>query len=193
MSTAVDDDESTWRTDVFVVDNVVSDKTTAEVLAFVEAAPDEDWQPFRPNRGFRRSRLNFGREGQPELPPVLRAFGEEAFQSAKRARPDAPWGGFEPNNLIVNRYEPGDGVAAHQDPVRKQALALCVTLNKDPQSRASVMEFAGLANPKKDRKQIITRHKSAYCFHDGAYRRATHSRKASKRQSGRVYSFRYAA
>lgn len=182
-----------WHSDVDVQDDAVSVETAAEAVALTVGMPDEAWQPWRANHGYRRSRLNYGREGQPEMPAAFRKLGEEALEVARRTCPEAPWDAFSLRTLLVNRYYPGDGVAAHQDPDCEDPLVLGVTLYEHPGSLPSAMEFSGIPDKREERLRVQTRHRSMYVFHGRAYRRAKHSRKASKRQTGVVWSFTYRA
>lgn len=188
-----------WHSDVGVVSAAVSDGTAAQAVALAAATPDQVWEPWRANRGFRRSRINYGGGGgdndnsnnQAELPAAFRKLGEEALEHARLAHPDAPWDGFALDTLLVNRYHPGDGVAPHRDPESKHPLVLGVTLYENPDSKPSVMEFSSLPDKRTERLRVQTPHRSAYLFHGRAYRNARHSRKASKRQAGLVWSFTF--
>lgn len=189
------------KTCLRVADRVVSEQTADLILDLLEKLPEDTWNQTRltvVGRGGVRTnrvknRIGFGRPHQLPVPPLLKQLGNEAWEDAVRTLPDFPnWDLFSPDTVVVNRYDPGQGVGFHKDPPRENAFIMGITLYEYPTAcPTSNMKFKCDASGQVH--VVPTPHRSAYLVTGPAYHAAKHSRAASKRQNGRVYSVTFRA
>lgn len=180
-------------------DNVVSEETAELSIAYLLKLPEEAWKHATvPSRGGGRkkplgNRIGLGRPHQPPVPPILKQLGNEAWDNALKTEPDFPnWDLFSPDTIVVNRYDPGQGVGFHKDPPRQNAFIMGVTLYESE----DVCPMSNMKFKHDDGGKVTvvpTPHRSAYLVTGAAYHAAKHSRAASKRQVGRVYSVTFRA
>lgn len=177
----------------------VSEDTAREALAFTRAIPEGAWGKVQP-RSKEKTRIRFGAQefygakGGGEVPPPLRALGEEALEAVRAELPRDVVAGWAPRNCLVNAYHQKKGVAKHRDPSDKWApLVIGVTLYEDRFDAPSAMQFTTLPdNPTREKLRVGTPHRSVYAFHGDAFFHANHERlPGSASQRKIVYSFTF--
>ena len=192
------------RANVGLAEDAVSGQTADLVIDLLKKLPEHMWDEVRLTvvpPDFTnvvrikeiKNRVGFGRPQQPPVPPLLKQLGNEAWESAVRSLPDFPdWDLFSPDTVVVNRYDPGKGVGFHKDPPRQNAFIMGITLYEHPiECPTSKMKFKCDASG--EVHVVPTPHRSAYLVTGPAYHAAKHSRAASKRQLGRIYSVTFRA
>ena len=190
--------------DLVYIPAVIPRELSEQAFQYINSS-DLAWYGPRSRTGAvkqKKMRASFGRhEYEPAVPEVFREIGLRAIQAIEdKARfQHEAWGDKERalyserilNTLILNLYEPGDSIAAHCDPPRKDAAVLGITFCEVP-STARKMRFR-FRKDKKRKHDVLTADRSAYLFFGDAYSEWTHESVGSKLQKGRILSATFRA
>ena len=148
----------------------------------------------------KKSRCSFGRhEGtEPEVPPIFEEIGRRAIEAVRSRVPiehaeevKAILSDANAATCILNLYDPGDGIAPHNDPGRQNAVVLGITLCEIPTTTRK-MRFRKVKDKTK-KHTVVTRDCSAYLFWGDGYYDWQHESVKSKLQTGRVLSASFRA
>ena len=147
----------------------------------------------------KKMRASFGRqEWDPAVPDVFHEIGLRAIEAIRERAPAQHKEAVKKHytelvldNLILNLYDPGDSIAAHQDPPRDNPAILGITFCENP-STVRTMRFTKVSDKKK-KHPIITHDCSAYCFWGDAYTDWKHESMKNSKQTGRILSCTFRA
>ena len=187
---------------VLCFDNVIPRELAKRAFEFIDST-ELEWYGPRSRTGCvkqKKSRASFGRhEGiEPEVPPIFEEIGRRAVE-AVRSRVPAEHA-KEVHQLvsdanaatcILNLYNPGDGIAPHNDPGRPNAVVLGITLCEIPTTTRK-MRFRKVKDKTK-KHTVVTRDCSAYLVWGDGYYDWQHESVKSKLQKGRVLSASFRA
>ena len=105
-----------------------------------------------------------------DIPRWLQAVMDSVFENALKAK------GFErPNHALVNVYEPGEGIMAHEDGPAYSPYAAILSLGS-----ACVFDFVSKSLPRQCIAQVYLPVGSLMVFHSSAYTNALHEVRFAK-------------
>ena len=141
-------------------------------------------------KGTKDMRTGFGREHQEKIPDVFNNLISEALSKLNNKNPELfinhiEFSNFNPETLVLNKYEIGDKCGAHHDPPREQPLVIGITIGNTRK-----MRWRKDTN-KLIKYDIVTEPRSLYAFWGDAFNSWTHESVASKKQKGVVYSLSF--
>ena len=177
--------------DIYYIENVVSTDLEKEAIKFIEEN-ELKWNVISGKiyTGVKKQRCGFGKSNQEKIPDILLEIGQSALLYAKEncKNPELleKLQNFTLDNLIINRYFPGDKCGAHFDPPRKDPFVFGLTLGSLPETKRT-MRWRYL----KQKYDIITNPRSLYIFYGDAFNNWKHESVASKKQIGTIYSLTF--
>jgi alkylated DNA repair dioxygenase AlkB len=187
---------------VLCFDNVIPRALAEQAFQYIDTT-ELVWYGPQSKTGVvkkKKSRVSFGRhEGvDPDLPPVFEEIGRRAIEAVRSRVPieqreevHALLSDANAATCILNMYDPGDGIAPHNDPARRNPMVLGVTMC-EVATTTRKMRFHKCKDKTK-KHTVITRDCSAYLFWGDGYSDWKHESVKSKLQRGRVLSASFRA
>jgi alkylated DNA repair dioxygenase AlkB len=182
-------------TGLFYGDNVIPDELRQQVLAFLLAIPEDEWNVLgRSNFATKKRRIGYGRpaaKGRPEekpipveLRPMLPAI-LESIKSSMNAEQSRLLSVFDGQyRFTVNRYKTGMTLGLHlDDQTDADAIVIGFTIGTQRITTRD-MKFEKIADG--SMHTVLTRDNSVYIFYGDAYTDWKHG--SGKPSDGDVYS-----
>ena len=180
---------------------VIPRELSRRAFDYIDNNNELTWYSPRSRSGLHKAkkmRASFGRHDfEPGVPDVFHEIGMRTVEAIQKvggrhaAALKKHYTELVLDNMILNLYDPGDSIGAHQDPPRQDPAILGITFCENADTTRT-MRFTKVSDKKK-KHTIITHDCSAYLFWGDAYTDWKHESMKVPRQQGRILSATFRA